>query len=766
MPARTLGNLPVEQTSFVGRRRELSEARRQLSTSRLVTCTGPGGVGKTRLALRIGAQCQRAFPDGVWLVELAGLNEGELIADAVADTFGLSDHRADPTGRLAEYLQDKHLLLVLDNCEHLVDACAVLLTKLLTAAPRLHILATSRQLLRMEGEQLLPLAPLTVFPSDGAGGAGERFASEAVTLFADRAAAAAPSFRLTGENLAEVHAICRRLDGIPLAIELAAVRCRGLGPTEILAHLDDAFALLTSERRGGDPRHRTLETAMAGSHRLCSPTEQRMWARLSMFADDFGLDAVEAVCSGDGIDRSEVFDLVVGLADKSIVIRVDGSYGRQARFRQLVTVRQYGARELASSGEELAVRERHLGYYRALVDRGENAYFHACEIAWFTELRREHRNLRSVLEFCLADPARAPVALDIVARLQFYWFACGLLREGGLWSRRALAAAPQPSAVRAHALVACAYLLEFCGEYDAVASMLDEACVLAGQFGDPATIAQADWCRALRAIYLGDAPSALTLLNRAMVGFRAASDMAGVFRTLIMHGIAAFTVAPDEGRVSAEQARALVELAGAGWSKCIVLRLLGRYRLADGALQETAALFEEALSLAWQTYDLRAIGRCVEVLGWCASGDGRHERAALLWGAADTLRRFVGAEPSYPHISKLFVQYERITRDALTEHGFEAALARGKAMSPAEVVEFTLEKAAPSHEKATAAQLTRRETEIAELVGQGLTNKEIAARLVIAQRTAEGHVERILDKLGFRSRVQIAAWIKGGADDA
>lgn len=755
-PGRAPGSLPVQLTSFVGRRREVSEVRRLLSKSRLVTCTGPGGVGKTRLALQVAADRRLAFPDGVWLVELAGLNEAQLVADAVADTFGLADHRADPTLRLVDHLQDRHLLLVLDNCEHLVDACARLVDRLLVTAPRLHVLATSREVLRVGGEQVFPVPPLRIIPAEGIIDGRKLLASDAVTLFADRAGAAVPGFRLTPEILPTVHAICRRLDGIPLAIELAAVRCRAFGPEAMLAHLDDAFALLNSGCGGGESRHRTLETAMAWSHRLCTPAEQRMWARLSVFADDFNLDAAEAVGLWDGIDRSEVVELIAGLVDKSIVIRADGSCEREVRFQQLVIVRQYGGRQLARSGEELTVRERHLAYYRALANRGETAYFHPGEVAWFTELRREHSDLRAALEFCLADPARAPVALDIAARLWAYWYACGLFREGALWLRRALAAAPEPNALHAKALATCGFLVQRCGEYDEAATMFE----LAEQFGDTAISADADQCAALRAIYRGDLRTAITLLDRSLVRYREISDMKGVYRTFIVHGIATFDIAPDEGKVSAEQARALVELSGADWSKTIVLRLLGRYRLADGAFPEAAVLFEEALSLAWQTYDLRTIGRCVEALGWCASGTGHHQRAALLWGAAETVVQLAGAAPDYPHIAKRFARHEQATREALTERRFEAALARGKAMSPAEVVEFVLDKAAeaPTPTRGTA-RLTRRETEIAGLVGEGLTNKQIAARLVISQRTAESHVERILAKLGFRSRVEIATWI-------
>ncbi|MFB9302080.1 ATP-binding protein [Kibdelosporangium philippinense] len=758
MSDRALGRLPVQLTSFVGRRREVSEVRRLLSKSRLVTCTGPGGVGKTRLALQVGAQCQRAFPDGVWLVELAGLNEAQLVADAVADAFGLADHRADPTVRLEEYLHDRHLLLVLDNCEHLVDACAMLVARLLVAAPRLHVLATSRQVLQVDGEQLFPVPPLTIIPAERAIDGRKLLTSDAVTLFTDRAGAAVLGFQLTPENLPTVHAICRRLDGIPLAIELAAVQCRAFGPKAMLARLDDAFALLNSGRGGGESRHRTLETAMAWSHRLCTPAEQRMWARLSVFADDFNLDAAEAVGSGNGIDRAEVEELTAGLVEKSIVIRADGPGEREARFQQLVIVRQYGGSQLALSGEEIAVRKRHLAYYRDLINRGETAYFHPGEVAWFTELRREHSNLRAALEFCLADRARAPVALDIAARLWPYWYACGLFREGALWLRRALAAAPEPNPLRAKALAACALLVQYCGNHDEAATMFE----LAEQFGDTTISAEADWCAALRAVHRGDTRTAFTLLDRSLVRFRAVSDMAGVYRTFIVHGIAAFDIAPEEGKVSVEQARALVELSGADWSKTIVLRILGRYRLADGALPEAVVLFEEALSLAWHTYDLRTIGRCVEGLGWCASGTGHHERAALLWGAAETVVQLAGVVPEYPHIAKRFARHEQATRKALTERRFAAAFARGKAMSPAEVVEFVLDKAAeapvPTGE---TVQLTRRETEIARLVGEGLTNKQIAARLVIAQRTAEGHVERVLAKLGFRSRVEIAAWING-----
>lgn len=324
----------------------------------------------------------RVYGDGVWFVELGGLPDGELVASTVAGALGVTDPRDEPIARLCEYLGGKELLLVLDNCEHVVDACAVLVAKLLAAGPGVRVLAASRHVLGVEGEHLLPVPPLSLPEQDGAGPD-----SEAVTLFCDRVAAVVPGFTVTPGNQQTVNAICRRLEGMPLAIELAASRTRTLGLDRLREELGQTFAFLTTGNRAAPSRQQTLENAITWSYDLCSPEEQLLWARLSVFLGSFGLDAVADVCSGEGIAPENVSGLLTGLLDKSIINRESGSFGRTVRFRMLGVIRRFGRSQLASSGAEAAVRGRHLDYYRRLVAHGDDRYFSPAEVEWLTELR-------------------------------------------------------------------------------------------------------------------------------------------------------------------------------------------------------------------------------------------------------------------------------------------------------------------------------------------------------------------------------------------
>jgi len=340
------GTLPAELTSFVGRRRELATTRQMLASSRLLTLTGVGGVGKTRLALRMAGEVRRTFPDGVWFVELAALHDSQLVPYTLANALELRQVSPEPTADLAHYLEEKRLLVVLDNCEHLTDACAVLASKLLAAAPGLRIVATSRHVLGVEGEQILPVPPLSTPAAETEVGAGDATHYESVALFVDRATAVAPDFEIVDANRAAVLELCRRLDGIPLAIELAAVWLRILSPAQILDRLEDRFRLLTTVRPASPARQQTLDAAIAWSFDLCSPAEQLLWARLSVFSGGFDLEAAEEVCSGDGIARVDVLTLVASLVNKSIIIRKQATEHTTAWYQMLETIRQYGVTQL------------------------------------------------------------------------------------------------------------------------------------------------------------------------------------------------------------------------------------------------------------------------------------------------------------------------------------------------------------------------------------------------------------------------------------
>ncbi|MGW5639684.1 ATP-binding protein [Streptomyces sp. NPDC003832] len=429
----------------------------------MVTLTGVGGVGKTRLALRAAADLEAAFPDGVRLADLAPLTDPELLDRAVAEALGLRDHSARPAvDTVLDHLRDQRLLLVLDNCEHLVDEVAALVLRMARAAPGLRVLATSRHRLAVPGEHILTVPSLTV-PEPRAPAPAERTGTvpkadetepdraEAVRLFADRAVAAAPAFRITARNRSSVAQLCRRPDGIPLAIELAAVRLTTMTAEEILERLDDRFRLLSVPYGHPATRYRhTLRGVVDWSYELCSPRERLLWSRLSVFAGGFDLEAAEAVCGGAGIDRDDVLNLLAGLADKSIV--TVNSSGDRARYALLETIRQYGRQRLHAEGLDDALRLGHSDHYRTLAVRAGERWCGRGEVDWLMRLRAELPNFRTALDFCSTRGDRADAGVEIAVNLARTrcWFFNSTLGEGRHWLERLLplSTAPPPPCSR------------------------------------------------------------------------------------------------------------------------------------------------------------------------------------------------------------------------------------------------------------------------------------------------------------------------------
>src|SRR5271165_3472661 len=419
------GRLRAELSGFVGRRAELGRVRSALSGARLVTLTGPGGIGKTRLAVQAATEVRRRFRDGAWMVELAGLRDPALLTPEVARTFGLLDQSSGwAVAALADNLAGRQALLVLDNCEHLLDACAVLSGALLRACPELRILATSRQVLGVAGEVSVPVPPMSV-PAEGQlTASGSLLEHEAVRLFAERGAAVLPGFAVDAGNQQAIAELCRRLEGIPLAIELAAVRLRAMSPEQILARIENRFGLLSM----GDPatpRHETLQAALTWSYDLLATDEQALWRRSSVFTGSFDLDAAESVCSGDGIAADAVADLVDGLVAKSVLLRRPG--GRTARYGLLDTIREYGKQRLREAGPDVLLSCRHRDWYAALAARQEG--LGARQIQWIDGLDADHDNLRAALEFCLAAPGEAEAGLRMACDLWVYWETRGHRRR-------------------------------------------------------------------------------------------------------------------------------------------------------------------------------------------------------------------------------------------------------------------------------------------------------------------------------------------------
>ncbi|GAA4472004.1 hypothetical protein GCM10023094_03590 [Rhodococcus olei] len=758
------GNLPVELSTFVGRRAELAEAKRLLASSRLVTLTGIGGVGKTRLGLHVAANSRRGFADGVWLVALGELHDGALLAGVVAAALGVRSQSTRPLQQvLVDFLAPRELLLVLDNCEQVIDAAAELAEMLLSACPKLRILATSREALNVGGEVVLRVPPLTVPDPDRAPSLHGARAYDGVGLFAERAEAALPGFELTAGNAATVARICARLDGLPLAIELAAARLRVLSPEQILARLTDRFAVLARGGRGAPTRQQALRLCVDWSHELCSPAEGRLWAQLSVFAGGVELDAAERVCRWDE-EEGELLDVLAALVDKSILIREQS--GTVVRFRMLDTLRDYGREKARESGELPDLRRRHADWYRQLAQRAEAGWISARQLDSIARLDREQPNLREALEFALTDDtdSGSDSVLAFASALQPFWLALGRFGEGRHWLDRALTAAPAASsAVRARALWRCCLLADVQGDLTAASSLVDEARALAERSTDPLVYAFAAYAEGDRDIYSGVLTTASALLQGAHRVFAAHGDLHAQVLVLLTLGWAR-ELQQDAVRALEchEKVLEITESHGesvyrshALWGAAVAVWSQGD---GDRALE----LLRQALGLVRRRRDPFLAAACLEALAWIVSAEGSARRAAVLLGAAQAQGQLAGASTAvFPSQHVHHDEWEANTRRALGERAFEAAHRDGGALDLDAAVAYALgeEPATAPPTTGPSTKLTNRERQVADLVAEGLTNKAIATRLVISPRTADGHVERILTKLGFTSRAQIAAWV-------
>jgi non-specific serine/threonine protein kinase len=765
MPApRRTGNLPAQLTSFVGRRREVAEIRRLLSGSRLVTLTGVGGAGKTRLSLRVAADLRRAFPDGVWFVELAALDDDALLPQTIASTLGVRDRTARwPVSALAEYLSDKHMLLVLDNCEHLRTACAVLAETVLRAAPALRVLATSRQALGLTGEHIFQVPTLSVPDADQRPPPPALHQYEAVSLFLDRATAVKPGFVLTEANAETVARVCQRLDGLPLAIELTAVRLRALSVDEVLERLEDRYRLLTAGSPGVLPRHQTLRALIDWSYGLCSDRERTAWAALSVFSGGFDLPAAEAVGAGTTVLDTTVLDTLAALVDKSILI-ADEHEGR-IRYHMLETIREYGRDRLGESGAGPAVRKRHRDHFEQLVEQARDEWCGPRQQRWLACILREHHNIRAVLDYSLTEPGQAEAGLKIAGALWFFWIATGLTAEGRRWLERLLELEAAPSRWRNRALWVCAYLCILQEDIASAEPRIAECRQTAEQHGDAESVAWAVQLSGMAAMSVGELAKARAQLEDGLARHHACRDDIGTVDVCFyLVAVVALLGEPHRAATLCEETLARCDSQGERWLKSYMLWDLGLVAWQLGDCTRAAASGRDGLRLAREFNEQWAIAFCVELLAWAAHAELRHRRAAYLLGCADSIWHRIGA-PLFGmrHLLRYHEQCISGARGMLGAAAFEAELAKGRQTSLDRAISAALEEstapAGPAAGAANGAVLTPREREVAGLIAEGLSNKAIAAKLVIAQRTVEAHVEHILDKLGFSSRTQVAAWM-------
>jgi predicted ATPase/DNA-binding XRE family transcriptional regulator len=691
-------NLPLPLTSFVGRSAEMAAVRRLLGEARLVTLTGAGGCGKTRLALEVAralasdAGRTGDYRDGIWLVELAALSDGMLISQVLAAVLGIPERRGHSVlDSLTAFLRTKHMLLLLDNCEHLLAACAHLADALLRVCSQLTILATSREALHIGGEQPwrvpsfdlpAPLARLTL---------EQTLASDAVRLFVQRARVSQPDFALTAHNMAQVTLVCRRLDGMPLAIELAAARLSALALDQLAARLDDRFRLLTGGSRTALPRQQTLRATLDWSHDLLDGRRRLLWRRLAVFAGGWTLEAAEAVCAGEGIAGEEVLDLLAGLVAQSLVLLEEGRSG--ARYGMLETVRQYGQEQLAAAGDGEPVQARHLAWCLALAKQAEPAMGRPAQEGWLERLEGELENLRAALAWSSHAAGMAETGLRLAEALRWFWVVRSHLSEGRRWLEDLLQD-DSTAALRARVLDALADITWLQGESTRALALFEESFALHERAGHEASAAHALLGQGMVTVSLGDYPRATTLIEGAAPLLDAHGERHGVAWSLSSLGVILHLQGEHERAAALmRQSLVLFEELGDHYGSGLQASNLAGVALVQGDYGQARHLYRESLALLQRLTARRDFPRCLEGLAVVAMATRQPSRAARLFGAASGLREVIGT----PVAMVDRVALDRTVAEAqaaLGDRAFALAWAAGQAMALNEAIAYALEDAA------------------------------------------------------------------------
>jgi len=652
-------NLPLQLTRFIGRETVVDEVRALVSTSRLVTLIGPGGAGKTRLSLQVAHDLLSTFADGAWFVELAPITEAALIASTVATTLGLHEEAGQSiAATVIDQLRARQTLLILDNCEHLVQAAAKFVDSLLRSCPALHVIASSREGLGVAGEVLYRVPPLAAPDPKHLPTLDTLAQYDAVKLFVDRAASVKPGFALTAQNAAAIAQICARLDGIPLAIELAAARAKLLMPDQIAARLDDRFRLLTSGSRTALPRQQTLRAAIDWSFDLLTAEERSLMRRLGVFIGGWTLESAEAICAGDGLDAYAVLDLVESLLNKSM-IAADLEHGHEARYRMLDTMREYARDKLNDAGESERVQRRHFDFFLNLAAAAEPKLLRGRDQAsWLDRLESERDNLRAALEWA-STSNQISAAMQLATALGSFWNERGYFQEGRQWLEAGLAHRNTlPPDVLAHTLRAAARLAGRQGDFDRAEAYAQESVTVWRELGDKAQLARAlNTLAAVRSEH-GDVAGSAAFNEEVLQLSRALNDEWGVAQALSDVGWSAvFLGEYARGTPLLEESLALQrkrqDTFGIAWSALA----LGVARFLQGQLDPAEALMTESLRLFGTLHNQWYVAGCLEIIAAIAGARQHYPRAAQLLGAHDRLVEAMGA--------KIPVFWERTIRTPL-----------------------------------------------------------------------------------------------------
>lgn len=817
--------LPRYLTPFIGRAQEVISVRQLIGDRPLVTLTGPGGSGKTRLAREVAAGLEDAFAGGVWWVELAELAEPALVPQAVAAALGVQEELDQRVlNAVAGFLAERHALLVLDNCEHLLDGCAQIAAALLQDCPRLHVLATSRQALGLPGEIVRPMLPLSLPALHDRLDLAEFGQIEAIALFVDRAAALAPGFSLSEANAQAISRICRSLDGMPLAIELAAARTPVLSVAQIAKRLAESTRLLAAGSRLAQPRHQTMHAAIGWSYELLLEPEQTLWRRLAVFRGGFSLTAAETVCSdaahdGPGNLRSDaVLDLLAQLVHKSLVAV---SHERdEARYRLLEPLRQFAAGQLEAAGETAALRQRHCDYYLAWAQAHTFHLQGPDQLQSLAEFDERYANLRAALSWCLRPEAAAGDGLRLVVALGVYWIMRNLFSEGRRWLVKILAlpGAQAPTLEHGQALWFASVLTWYQNDISTARRYIEESHAImtslghAGPWGtahtemmlgmvlrfqrqEPAALghlresvdrmrrngdlwglALALDCLGATATQVGDLSAARAALEESQTVWQALGDPWGIALNRLQY----FMLADRARDAKAAQAiyaenRAAYEAAGNIWHLMVMHLCLGDMALQRGDFTAAAEHYERCLDLTrqqgndvYEGYSLIGLGavalgqnRLAEAIALCRNGLALHQRRQRARSASLGLLKVAGVATQAGHAAtaaQLRAAASALMQvaDANPHDPSDEAAAFAQAHVAVQRLAAQPAASGPAAPAGRPFDLTPRELEVLRLVVEGLSNAQIAERLVLSPRTVHAHLRSILDKLDVSSRTAAA----------